>query len=266
MDERNLSSRLSLMNAEKNYLTTHRAHDYKDLIRRWRRLTRPSGLRIRPFTTQAGHEVFYLSPRKPRPGKSIYLSAGIHGDEPASPAGLLHWAENNPQHLKELDLLIFPCLNPWGLINNVRTNQRGRDLNRDFQNNRLPFVRAWRAVVENQHFDLALNLHEDYDAQGVYIYELKQRPPFRAEEILSAVRRIIPSDQRRKIDTSTAKGGVIRRRFTIRDFDDFGLPEALYLHFHHSDATLTIETPSAYSLFSRMQAQSAAIKAAIAAI
>jgi len=248
---------------ERNFLTTHRAHDYKDLIRRWRKIARPAGLALTPFVNQASHELYYLEPRKARTGKAVYLSAGIHGDEVASTAGLLHWAEQNPAALSELDLLIFPCLNPWGLTHNVRLNHRGRDLNRDFQNRHIPFVRKWRRVIGSRRFDLALNLHEDYDAQGVYIYELSQHPPFLAERVLKALSPIIPPDQRRTIDVSRAKNGVIRRKITLAEFEDFGLPEAIYLHFHHSDATLTIETPSEFSLFDRVRAMARAIQVAI---
>ncbi|MGI9239238.1 MAG: M14 family metallopeptidase [Verrucomicrobiales bacterium] len=250
---------------ERNFLSTHRAHDCKDLMRRWRKIARPAGLAVTPFITQAEHQLYYLAPRKARTGRSIYLSAGIHGDEAAPPIGLLHWAEQNPKALQELDVLIFPCLNPWGLTNNVRLNHRGRDLNRDFQNRHIPFVRKWRQVVGSRRFDLALNLHEDYDAQGAYVYELSQKPPFLAERILQKVSSIIPPDQRRTIDISRAKSGVIRRRIRLSDFDDFGLPEAIYLHFHHSDATLTIETPSEFSLFDRVRAQAKAIQVAVQA-
>ena len=38
------------MNAEQQFLTTHRAHDYKELMRRWRRIARPAGLRVVPVT------------------------------------------------------------------------------------------------------------------------------------------------------------------------------------------------------------------------
>jgi protein MpaA len=252
------------MNAEKNLPTAHRAHDYKDLIRRWRKIARPAGLRLQAFIDQAGFELYYIAPRKPRGGKSIYLSAGIHGDEPAAPAGLLHWAEQNPAALASLDLLIFPCLNPWGLTHNIRLNHSGRDLNRDFQNRHLHFVRAWRRVVADRHFDLALNLHEDYDAQGVYVYELSNRPPYLAETVLAAASKVIPPDPRRTIDISRAKGGVIRRRISLIEFEDFGLPEAIYLHFHHSDATLTIETPSEFSLHDRIHAHSLAIDSLVA--
>jgi hypothetical protein len=251
------------MTLEKKFLTTHRAHDYKDLIRRWRKVARAAGLVLKPLIDEAGFTLFHISPRTPRSERSIYLSAGIHGDEPAAPAGLLYWAEQNPTALKELDLLVFPCLNPWGLTHNIRLNHRGRDLNRDFQNRHIPFVREWRKVIGDRRFDLALNLHEDYDGQGVYIYELSQKPPDLAERILKAVAPIIPPDPRRTIDISRAKNGVIRRRIQLADFKDFGLPEAIYLHFHHSDATMTIETPSEFSLYDRTRATAASVQAAI---
>ncbi len=63
----------------------------------------------------------------------IYISTGIHGDEPAGPLAALrliqenHWPEN-------AEIFLLPCLNPIGFTLNRRENANGIDLNRDYRN------------------------------------------------------------------------------------------------------------------------------------
>jgi protein MpaA len=151
---------------EKKWLNHHSAHDYEALITRWKKLARKSGLEIVPLAKQGDYETIALRGSDRGESEGLYLSSGVHGDEPASIWGLLEWAEANPQILKKDSVVILPCVNPWGMVNNVRVDIRGRDLNRMFQNKTLPFFRAWRKLVGDQQFRMALNLHEDYGAQG----------------------------------------------------------------------------------------------------
>jgi hypothetical protein len=54
--------------------------------------------------------------------KHIYISAGIHGDEPAGPLAVLRLFQDNkwPAHL---NLWLIPCLNPLGFVHNRRGNR-----------------------------------------------------------------------------------------------------------------------------------------------
>src|SRR4051794_38967153 len=101
----------------------HRAHDYRHLIARWQAVCRVAGVRLRRFAEAGKYGVYYVETRGL--GPAAYFSAGIHGDEPAGPEGLVSWAEQNPDRLRERALLIFPCLNPWGLVNNIRLDEDG---------------------------------------------------------------------------------------------------------------------------------------------
>ena len=151
-------------------LVHRHAHDYLRLIRRWRKIARSSGLNLRAFCESSGYEIFVLEAARPvRGGASIYFSAGIHGDEAAASEALVTWAEENPSLLKKIQPMIFPCLNPWGLNNNCRFDSDGRDLNRCFHNNDVPQIAAQMRVLHDARFDLAILLHEDFDAQGYYI-------------------------------------------------------------------------------------------------
>lgn len=190
----------------------------------------------------------------------LYLSAGIHGDEPAAPEALTRWAEKNAARLMKMPLLIFPCLNPWGLRNNVRTDSSGRDLNRLFHSDTHPVVAAVRRVTRPHQFHTALLMHEDYDAQGVYLYEVQRGAQRRGEELLARAEKILPRDPRRKIDTSTARDGLIRRRVTRKFFAKMGWPEAIWLHFEHARHTFTFETPSEAGLELRVRAHMAVLE------
>lgn len=183
---------------------------------------------------------------------TIYLSSGVHGDEAAAPWGLLEWAEGNAALLKAHRFLIFPCLNPHGIAANTRVDQRGVDINRTFHDPREPLIAAWRKVLGDRSVALALCLHEDYDAQGCYVYELRNKPGKAGPKALKACASIIPRDMRGTIDGTKVSGGHILRRGEFRRPDLPGMPEAIVLHQLGSAVTLTFESPSEYSLLDRI--------------
>ena len=242
----------------------HRAHDYRDLIRRWRIVARQAGCRLTQFAQAGDFKLYYLKTRALPAKSGVYISAGIHGDEPATTEGLITWAEQHARDLAKLPILLFPCLNPWGLRLNIRLDQAGIDLNRSFDRDDVTVTKALRKVIEGRRFTVALHLHEDYDAQGVYLYEIEGELPYWGDSLLNAARGIIPIDPRTKIDTGRARSGVIRRRLDARHYAMLGgLPEAVYLHRHHSRHAITFETPSEYALDQRVAAHVAVIDAAV---
>lgn len=241
-------------------LTEHRAHDYRFLIQRWRAVARQCGLIMRRYSEVGGHPVYFLQSKRLPASGAIYISAGIHGDEPAGTEACITWAEKNQEILAHAPFLIFPCLNPWGLMNNSRHDDQRRDLNRMFQHDEIPSLRALKTIIAPHHFPLALMLHEDYDGQGVYLYEVQRVKPFWGEGMLAAARKIIPIDGRAKVDGRKFRNGVFRRRLTLKIFEKIGLPESPYLHLHHADRTFTIETPSEFALDLRIRAHVAIIE------
>lgn len=64
----------------------HRSHDYALLLRGWRAVARASGLRIQTFALAGKLPIYFLRTAAMSDPRAIYLSAGIHGDEPAGPA------------------------------------------------------------------------------------------------------------------------------------------------------------------------------------
>jgi murein peptide amidase A len=239
-----------------------RAHDYQFLMRRWRAVAGAAGLRVKKYSEAGGCNLYCIvSRRKVSHAPSIYLSAGIHGDEAAATEGLVEWAQANSDKLRLLNVLIFPCLNPWGLVNNSRRDPDGRDLNRSFHTSAVPQIAAQMQWLTGCAFDLALNLHEDYDAIGLYIYELPRVKPYWAELLLQAAAKHIPADPRKRIEGRAARSGVVRRNITPDLMPEW--PEAFVLYFQNAVRIFTVETPSEFHLDDRVNAQIAMISKAV---
>ena len=238
--------------------------EYHVLISRWQALARTLGLAEQAYGTVDSYELFCFRSPAFKPEGGLYLSAGIHGDEVGAIEGLHTWAALEGDRLRELPVIIFPCLNPHGLGRNCRTDAAGRDLNRWYHRRDVPSIRAHQALLTGYRFRLALCLHEDCDARGVYLYEFRRRGavPLGAE-LLRAARPDLPTDALRRWG---ARGVELIGNLAL-DLTFTQLPtltEALYLARHHSERTITTETPSSgYGLGQRARAQVAMIRRAL---
>jgi hypothetical protein len=216
----------------------------------------------------AGGEFKWLAlHRKPEAGSQkpevrIYISAGIHGDEPAGPLAALKLVHEN-RWPKNAEIFLLPCLNPTGFTLNQRENADGVDLNRDYRNPKSAEVCAHIAWLERQpEFDLYLCLHEDWESHGFYVYE--QNPdarPSLAEKIVTAVREVCPIDLSENIEGRAAKGGIVRPNISSQERPDW--PEAFYLIVNKSRQGYTLEAPSDFPLRARVDALVAGVNAAL---
>src|SRR5688572_21042665 len=150
--------------------------------------------------------------RRPHRGatKTLYPSTGIHGDEPSGPLAVLRLLEED--HWPVANLWLVPCLNPTGFDRNLRENAAGIDLNRDYRHLTTREVIAHIAWLNRQpNFDLSLILHEDWEANGFYVYELNpQKLPSLAEPVVDAVRDLCPIETSELVDNWQCKAGIIR--------------------------------------------------------
>lgn len=185
--------------------------------------------------------------------RNVYLSTGIHGDEPAGPMAALRLLREN-QWPPDLNLWFCPCLNPIAFVLNHRENADGKDLNRDYRHSETAEVRAHIAWLEAQPpFDLYLCLHEDWESHGFYLYE--QNPdnqPSLAESIIKSVASICPVDPSENIEGREASGGIIRP-----NLDPNARPlwaEAFYLIVHKARLGYTLEAPSDFPMEVRVNA------------
>lgn len=198
----------------------------------------------------------------PKPGKKIYLSTGIHGDEPAGPLALLRLLQQNRWPAAEYWLC--PCLNPTGFPRNTRENAQGIDLNRDYRQPRTSEVRAHVAWLQCQpQFDLTLLLHEDWEAAGFYVYELNpDRQASLAEGMVARVAQVCPIDPATEIEGRAARDGIIRPEMKVLERPDW--PEAFYLIAHQTRLSYTLEAPSDFPLSVRVDALVTAVETALA--
>jgi hypothetical protein len=192
----------------------------------------------------------------------IYISTGIHGDEPAGPRAALKLIREN-RWPANAEIFLLPCLNPIGFTLNQRGNAGGIDLNRDYRHPKAAETRAHIAWLERQpSFDLYLCLHEDWESHGFYLYE--QNPDNKislAEKIIAAVREACPVDESENIEGRAAHNGIIRPNISPPERPDW--PEALYLISHKSRQGYTLEAPSDFPLATRVGALVAAVNAAV---
>lgn len=227
-------------------------------------LAREAGCRVGVLCEVEGLPVITLESAAAQEGlPAAYLSSGVHGDEPGAAWGLLTWAEKQVRELKRGSFLIAPCLNPVGLTLNTRADHRGIDINRRFHDAKDVICGPWQRWITNKAMRFGLCLHEDYDAQGIYLYELNHARQTAGHGIIERCARVIAPDPRRNIDGQRARGGVIRRRTLPTHLP--GMPEAIELHQRGCPLTLTFETPSEFDLDTRVRAQAGFIKAAMEA-
>lgn len=234
----------------------------EQLLADLRRAARKSGFSVQTLTEVEGLPLLAFSRCGTPDGRSIYLSAGIHGDEPAGPLALLELLEGDLP--RDVTWHICPALNPGGLRDGTRENLRGVDLNRDYLALAEEETRAhvqW--LRDRPMIDLALFLHEDWETSGFYVYELNPEPDTfsLARQILTAAGTACPIEHTERIDNHEAREGLIRP--TSRDLRRQDWPEALYLFTHHDRLSYTLESPSSFALHTRVEALRQAVSAAV---
>jgi hypothetical protein len=192
----------------------------------------------------------------------IYISAGIHGDEPAGPLAVRQLLKEDLWPA-EADLFLCPCLNPTGFALNRRENAEGVDLNRDYLEPKAPETFAHIAWLNRQPaFDLCLCLHEDWESHGFYCYEVNpDKQPSLAKQIVERVAQVCPIDMSEVIEERAAKNGIISPKLDPRSRPKW--PEAFYLIMNKTRLSYTMEAPSDFPLQVRVNALVASVRAAL---
>ncbi len=240
--------------------------DPASFVPRIQAAARTAGFRVETIGEVAGAPLFALTKRTPGVRPRVYVSAGIHGDEPAPPLALLELIEQGVFEARAT-WFVCPMLNPIGFRRRTRENAEGVDLNRDFKALRALEIQAHVRWLQRQpNFDLALCLHEDWEAKGYYLYELN--PTNRASlahAILQAVEPHCPIETATTID-----GRDVAERAIIRPVADPALrelwPESIYLRAHHTQLGYTLESPSSLPLAQRVAAHAAAVRAVVSRV
>jgi protein MpaA len=227
-----------------------------------RECARAHGWQLGTIRVGDGLELPVFQRQVPRPVQRLYISTGIHGDEPAGPLAVRELLKENPWP-DHVEIWLCPCLNPTGFPRGTRESNAGVDLNRDYRHLRTPEVRAHVAWLEKQpRFDLCLCLHEDWEAQGFYVYEVNPDGlPSLASAMVEAARAVCPIDHSTIIDGRDARDGIIRPILDPALRPEW--PEAFYLFMNKTRLSYTLEAPSDFPLTVRVTALVAATKAAL---
>lgn len=240
--------------------------DPADLLARFHVAAAHQGFRAETIATVGQVPLVAFTKRARGAKPRIYLSSGIHGDEPAPPEALLALLQSGCFDERATWFLV-PMLNPTGFLAHRRENEAGIDLNRDYRTPVSPEIAGHVRWLESQpRFDIALCLHEDWEAEGFYLYELNaSRHAGFAHALRAAGAAVLPIDANPEID-----GRPIDEPAIIRPESDPALretwPEAIYLRQHHTDLCYTIETPSSALLDDRLKTHAAVCRCAIEAV
>ena len=211
----------------------------------------------------------YPFPKITLGGKSlrrVLISAGIHGDEPASVETICKFLETEKYraYLEKWEITILPCVNPYGFENNTRENYSKKDLNRSFKEFSPPIeIQLVKSVIKPSHFDLTLELHEDIDSHGYYLFQ-KSNMPNGLEygtQIINSVKKIIPINLHKTIDDLSAEKGIIHRIKSINEMEWW--PMAGYSLAMNCGHCFTLETPTKLPLSTRVDAHLEALDSAL---
>jgi protein MpaA len=239
------------------------ALDPLEFAQRFALAARERGFRAEPLIEVAGVPLVTYTKRTPGPRPRIYVSSGIHGDEPAAPEALLHMLETGLFD-ERATWFLCPLLNPTGYRRGTRENDAGIDLNRDYRTPQSSEIAAHVRWLRNQpRFDLTFCLHEDWETQGFYLYELNpDNRPTLADAMVAAAKEHGVIESTDLIDGREAHApGIIRP-----DPDPIlreQWPEAIYLLQNHCRLGYTLETASITPMAQRIHTHRAAVAAAL---
>ena len=166
----------------------------------------------------------YFSYDTKKPGQTIILCGGVHGDEYTGIEVIHQLMERLPSLLKCGRVICYPCLNPFGARLAQRNLPRdGSDLNRSFpgrmvgsQSSRYAHA-AWESIMEWEP-NFVLDIHAD-SARSVP-YAIVDRPvllqndlgePFMASLVASA----------------SVMGCEVLLEYAARDYQRYGLQHSL---------------------------------------
>jgi hypothetical protein len=217
------------------------------------------GWHVEALGPDPSRQLYACSRTTGHPTRRLYVSTGIHGDEPAGPLAIRQLLAEN-RWPAEVSLCVLPCLNPTGFRLNRRENAAGLDLNRDYRHLQSDEVRAHVDWLERQPaFDCAICVHEDWEAQGFYLYELNpDARPSAADAAIKVVAASCPIDPSPIIEGRPADGGIIRPKLDPAQRPQW--PEAFYLITRKTRQSYTLEAPSDYPLAVRVAALVGAIR------
>ena len=111
------------------------------------------------------YPLFVVATKEKNPAlPNIFISAGVHGSEPAGVyAALKFLKERAPALESKANMYVIPCVNPAGFESGKRQNSDGTDINRDFVAGASQEVKIVKKVLSDigADYSFSLDMHED---------------------------------------------------------------------------------------------------------
>ncbi len=240
---------------------------FDDIVARLKASLNPVGELTEVDTLPAGNRDYplikiVLGKRNPR---RVLISGGIHGDEPAGVETVCAFLENKlyQNFLENWEFTLLPCINPSGFEAGTRNNQDDIDLNRKFKEDQVPREVAFVKNILEHPYDLDLELHEDVDSPGYYLYQKDQTSDLSSlgRTILDRVESIHPLNLAEEIEEMPAERGLLSRLSEPDEMEWW--PMALYAYARGCRHVFTLETSPALPMDVRTKAHLQAIQTAL---
>ncbi|MCP5537853.1 MAG: M14 family metallocarboxypeptidase [Akkermansiaceae bacterium] len=236
--------------------------DVADYLQTFSRLAAGRGFVREVVAAVGGYEIPAFT-RSVAGGARVYLSSGMHGDEPAGPRAVMEMMAEGCFG-NEVEWRICPLINPTGIAAGTRGNAQGVDLNRDYLRMATDEVRGHVGWLARQPVpDVFLSLHEDWESSGFYLYEIqKYACASVAHSILEAAAAEIEPEPSPVIDDHQVRepGWIFHK--PRADFPE-DWPEAIYMAQRGTQVSYTLETPSSLELERRVACHKLAVCKAV---
>ena len=249
---------------------------YAELVAAWKSVRARGAASVREVACVGSPRTILLAEIAGPPGAPVVaLSAGVHGDEPAAPWALLSLVRDRLLD-PAFGYRIWPCTNPTGYAASTRENRDGVDINRSFgRGGQSPEARAIVTSNRDRKFALAIDMHEDFEADGFYLYEpvVDARSPYggavvramdeagyAVQELDDAFELGYPPEALHL--RTLERGRVLPDPDAERRFFE-GTPYSLYVLRRAAERVLTLESPCLRPWLERIAMQRTAVVTSI---
>jgi len=185
-----------------------------------KRICLQKGFAINIMGLSDGYPVYRID-INPSAKINICIVAGIHGDETSGPLGLLEFLRITS--IRDVHIILFPVLNPYGFDKGKYTTKNDINLNRVFLDDPLPQeAQDILNSINKEKISWFISLHEDDEMDGFYIYKYsKYEEP--TERIINFLSKQGPICSSRKIYGNDSINGIISNQKS-----DGSLEEKMY--------------------------------------
>lgn len=203
--------------------------------------------------------IWVIRYRPPKALKSVLITGGVHGNEPAGTAWvneMVALLAENPERYRDVSLDLVPVVNPWGWSRDVRYNRDGQDINRDFASFESQEAVVLKALFGSRIYDLVIDHHEDPNASGFYLYQYAKRNTSVSREVIEEIRDLgYPIEQDvRMVILRTRDGLIDAPRWGLRYMKiTRRLSLTNYLRLEQSGEVYTVETPTRLPMEDRLR-------------